>query len=131
MGSVSGMLVTIRTAKQGAEMVCGKSTAKYLAEIATVRLHPQDLAALGLAADQPALMVSAHGEAIVTCQPASGPQGLFFLPLGAIANQLFSAACTHGSGVPEWKNLAVTLSPYEGPCDDKEQSRGEIDEHAS
>lgn len=127
MCRVSGLLVTVRTGKQGAEMVCGKSTPKYLAEIAALRLHPDDLAALGLAADDRAWLRSAHGEAVVTCRPTEGPRGLFFLPLGAVANQLFSASSTNGTGVPDWKGLDVTLSPYEAPSDDGAQEGSAAD----
>ena len=114
MGSLSGLLITVRTARQGTEMVCGKSTPKYLEEISTVRLNPEDLAELGLAQNQLALLASAHGEAVVACRSSEGPRGIYFMPLGPIANKLFSAACTHGTGVPEWKGLKVTLSRYEG-----------------
>lgn len=117
MGCVSGLLVTVRSAKQGTEMVCGKATAKYLEEIASMRIHPEDLAELDLAPGQSALLTSAYGEAIVTCRPADVPRGLFFLPLGAVANQLFSAASTQGTGVPDWKYLEVTLSPHGGQPD--------------
>jgi formylmethanofuran dehydrogenase subunit D len=129
VGSLSGLLITIRTARQGTEMVCGKSTPKYLEEISTVRLNPEDLAELGLAQNQLALLASAHGEAVVTCRSSEGPRGIFFMPLGAVANQLFSAACTNGTGVPEWKSLKVTLSPHQGQCGHQAQNRGEIDEH--
>jgi formylmethanofuran dehydrogenase subunit D len=112
--TLQGALITIRTAKQGAEMECGKWTEKYQAEIATLRMHPEDLAALGLERDGRALLQSAHGRTAVTCQAADGPRGLFFLPLGEVANRLFSAACTQGGGVPQWKYLDVTVSPYEG-----------------
>ena len=117
MDRISGLLVTVRTARQGTEMVCGKSTPKYIEEISTLRIHPEDLAGLGLAPNQRALLASAHGETVVTCRPTDGPRGIFFLPLGAVANRLFSAACTQGTGVPDWKGLAVTLSRYEEPCE--------------
>ncbi len=131
MGCVSGLLVTVRTARQGTEMVCGKSTPKYLEEISTLRIHPEDLAALGLTPNQSALLTSAHGKAVVTCRPAEGPRGLFFLPLGPVANRLFSAACTQGTGVPDWKCLEVTLSRYEGQCGNQTKDKGEKDEHSS
>jgi formylmethanofuran dehydrogenase subunit D len=131
VGCISGLLITVRTAKQGAEMVCGKSTAKYLEEISTLRIHPDDLADLGLAPSQSARLTSAHGNAIVTCRPAEGPRGLFFLPLGPIANQLFSAACTQGTGVPDWKGLEVTLSQHEGQSGKQSEDKGETDEHSS
>lgn len=129
VGNLSGMLITVRTARQGTEMVCGKWTPKYLKEISTVRLNSDDLAELGLEQSQPALLTSAHGQAIVTCRVGEGPRGLFFMPLGPAANQLFSATDTYGTGVPEWKGLPVTLSPYEEPRE-LQANRGEKDEHS-
>lgn len=111
MNAITGLLITVRTAKQGTEMVCGKDTEKYKQEIATLRVHEEDLAELGLGEQHQALLSSAHGEVVVTCRAADVPRGLFFLPLGQVANQLFSAAATDGTGVPEWKRLAVRLSP--------------------
>ena len=110
MKELSGSLVTVRTAKQGAEMMLGKATDNYLLEIATLRLHKEDLARLGLFPGDRALIVSMHGQAEVVCREADVPEGLFFLPLGQVANQLFSAAATHGTGVPEWKLLEVRVS---------------------
>ncbi len=125
MSQLTGALITVRTAKQGAEMENGKTNEKYLAEIATLRLCPDDLAALGLAAGQGALVASAHGRIEVTCRPAEGPRGLFFLPLGEVANRLFSAADTNGSGVPRWKYLEVTVSPCQAPALDGEPEGGD------
>jgi formylmethanofuran dehydrogenase subunit D len=116
VAQLTGALITVRTAKQGTEMECGKMSEKYLAEIATLRLSPEDLAELGLAANQRAVLASAHGQAVVTCRAAEGPRGLFFLPLGEVANRLFSAAVTNGTGVPQWKYLEVTVTPCEDPA---------------
>ncbi len=121
---ITGALVTVRTAKQGAEMESGKTNAKYLAEIATLRLNPDDLTALGLEEGGQAVLASAHGRVVVTCRAAEGPRGLFFLPLGEVANRLCSAAVTNGTGVPQWKYLEVTVSPRGTGDDDGEQAGG-------
>ncbi|WP_428565219.1 MAG: molybdopterin dinucleotide binding domain-containing protein [Solidesulfovibrio sp. DCME] len=123
MSHITGALVTVRTAKQGAEMESGKTNVKYLAEIATLRLNPDDLADLGLEEGGQAVLASAHGRAVVTCRAAEGPRGLFFLPLGEVANRLFSAAVTNGTGVPQWKYLEVTVSP-KAPGDDAGEQAG-------
>ena len=117
MAELRGALVTVRTAKQGAEMECGKWSEKYLAEIATLRLNPDDLADLALGPESRAFLTSAHGRIAVTCRAADGPRGLFFLPLGEPANRLFSAADTQGTAVPRWKYLPVTVSPHDGSAD--------------
>ncbi len=108
MGSMSGILITVRSGKQGAEMVSGKTTREYQAEIATLRINPADLTELGAAPGQTILLKSSYGQITVTCRPAEGPRGFFFLPLGPVANRVFSSA-TAGTGVPDWKGLPVTL----------------------
>jgi len=114
VGSISGLLVTVRTAKQGAEMVTSKHGAPYIAEISTLRIHPDDLAALGVENGGHAMLASEHGEVRVTCRATEVPQGLFFLPLGPVANTLFSAWSTQESGVPNWKRINVSLAPCGG-----------------
>ncbi|MDR3560290.1 MAG: molybdopterin dinucleotide binding domain-containing protein [Negativicutes bacterium] len=126
MASISGLLITVRSAKQGAAMVTGKTTLEYRTEITTLRLAPEDLAELELTPGQRALLTSPYGEAAVTCQKADGPRGLFFLPLGPVANQVIGAAQTHGTGVPDWKGMKVTLTPYDIALDPKKE-RGECE----
>jgi formylmethanofuran dehydrogenase subunit D len=55
-------------------------------------------------------LTSPHGEVVVTCRAAQGPQGIFFLPLGPAANQLIGGD-TDGTGVPDFKGVTVTLEP--------------------
>lgn len=110
MGIISGLLITVRTGRQGATMENGKLTPEYLEETSTLAINPDDFAALGMAPGQRARLKSSDGEVIVTCRSTTGPRGLFFLPLGATANQLISGE-THGSGVPDFKGLVVMLEP--------------------
>ncbi|OLN28337.1 Formylmethanofuran dehydrogenase subunit D [Desulfosporosinus metallidurans] len=88
----------------------GKLTPEYLEETSTLAINPDDFAAIGMALGQTARLKSPDGEVIVTCRPTEGPHGLFFLPLGPTASQLISGE-THGSGVPDFKGLVVTLEP--------------------
>ncbi|HBW38091.1 molybdopterin dinucleotide binding domain-containing protein [Desulfosporosinus sp. BICA1-9] len=110
MGIISGLLITVRTGRQGATMENGKLTPEYLEETSTLAINPEDFAALGMAPGQRARLKSPDGEVIVTCRPTEGPRGLFFLPLGPTASQLISGE-THGTGVPDFKGLLVTLEP--------------------
>lgn len=110
MASISGMLITIRTSRQGAAMEKGKFTPEYLEEIAMLSVCPTDLDSLGLGAGKRARLASRNGEVIVTCRAADGPKGVFFLPLGPTANQLIGGE-TQGTGVPNYKGVAVTLKP--------------------
>jgi formylmethanofuran dehydrogenase subunit D len=116
MGSISGLLITVRTGRQGAAMEKGKFSEEYRQEISTLTVCPEDFAVLGLGQDKKALLKSEAGEITVTCRPAEGPRGIFFLPLGPMANLLIAGE-THGTGVPDFKGIPVTLGPLDKPGD--------------
>ncbi len=113
MGGLSGLLVTVRSSKQGAEMMTSKLSEDYLREISSLRINAGDMQTLCVADGQRARMKSPYGEVTVTCHTADVPSGLFFLPLGPLANQLFSGANTEGTGVPDWKRQRVTIEALE------------------
>jgi formylmethanofuran dehydrogenase subunit D len=121
MGGISGLLVTVRSAKQGAEMMANKLGAEYGREISSLRINAEDMHALAVSEGQPARMASPYGEVTVTCHPADVPRGIFFLPLGPLANQLFSGANTDGTGVPDWKRQPVTIQACERAPDQARQ----------
>jgi len=110
MASISGMLITVRTSRQGAAMEKGKFTPEYLEETAMLSVCPKDFEALGLTPDRRARLTSQNGKVIVTCRAVEGPPGIFFLPLGPTANQVIGGE-TQGTGVPNYKGVAVTLEP--------------------
>nr|WP_275406346.1 molybdopterin dinucleotide binding domain-containing protein [Pseudodesulfovibrio sp. JC047] len=112
-------MVTVRTAKQGSAMVSSKHGELYSSEIKILRIHPDDLSAMGAKDGQAAMLTSQHGEVRITCKGADVPRGLFFLPLGPVANVLFSVTSTEESGVPNWKRLKVSLAP----CDERPEPR--------
>jgi formylmethanofuran dehydrogenase subunit D len=108
MTAITGFLITVRTAKQGAAMEKGKITAEYIAETTTLTLSPHDYQRLELAEEKKARVKSDSGEIVVTCRYANGPDGVFFLPLGAPANLLIGEQ-TYGTGVPSYKGLPVEV----------------------
>jgi formylmethanofuran dehydrogenase subunit D len=108
VNAIDGLLITVRTAKQGAAMEKGKFSEEYIREISTLSVNPEDLAALGLHSDMRAVLRSEDAEIIVTCRKMEGPKGLFFLPLGQAANQLIGKE-TYGAGVPDFKGIPVSL----------------------
>lgn len=123
MGSISGLLITVRTVRQGVTMVSGKLNPEYQEETSTLEINPGELAALGLAPGQRARLISPFGEVTVICRPAEVPPGLFFLPLGPAANQVIGAG-THGTGVPDFKGLEVKLEPEIEPVAGVNQEEG-------
>jgi formylmethanofuran dehydrogenase subunit D len=108
VNSIRGLLITVRTAKQGAAMEKGKFSEEYIREISTLRVNPEDLASLGLNDDMCAVLQSEDAEIMVTCRAMEGPKGVFFLPLGQAANQLIGKE-TFGTGVPDFKGIPVCL----------------------
>ena len=117
MGDISGLLVTVRTAKQGAEMMASKLSSGYAREISSLRINPDDMNELAVAEGQRARIASPYGEVSVTCHSTDVPRGIFVLPLGPLANQLFSGADTDGTGVPDWKRQPVTIRADENGAD--------------
>jgi formylmethanofuran dehydrogenase subunit D len=115
MASISGMLITVRTSRQGAAMEKGKFTPEYLEETAMLSLCPADFQAVGLTPGQHARLISDDGEAVVTCRSAEGPKGVFFMPLGPTANLLIGGE-TQGTGVPHYKGITVTVKPEPDAC---------------
>jgi formylmethanofuran dehydrogenase subunit D len=113
MGAISGLLVTVRSLKQGTAMMANKLSAEYRQETSSLRINPDDMSELALSEGQPARLTSPYGEITVTCYKADVPKGIFFLPLGPLANQLYSGANTEGTGVPDWKRQPVTIQALE------------------
>lgn len=110
MPVLNGFLITVRTAKQGAAMELGKHSDGYIAETAMLTLSSADLERLELGEEKKAVLKSNSGEEVVTCRGAEGPDGVFFLPLGPVANALIGEE-TGGTGVPCYKGLEVELRP--------------------
>lgn len=108
VNSIHGLLITVRTAKQGATMEKGKFSEEYTREISMLNMNPEDISALDLKEDMRAVLQSDDAEIIVTCREAEGPKGLFFLPLGQAANRLIGKE-TRGTGVPDFKGIPVRV----------------------
>ncbi len=109
MSEISGMLITVRTSSQGAAMEKGKFSEEYINETSTLFVNPEDHDRLRLTEDNKAVLKSQAGEVTVTCCPTEGPKGVFFMPLGPAASQLVGED-THGTGVPDFKEIPVTIN---------------------
>ena len=123
--SIPGLLITVRTGKQGAAMEKGKFTKEFLQEISTLTVNPEDFAALGLHQDNKAILRNSTEKITVTCRSKEGPRGLFFLPLGPLANRLIDEE-TYGTGVPNFKGIPVTLTAEDAnmqEADKKEEKK--------
>lgn len=109
------MLIPVRTSRQGTSLNAGKLKAEFQDETATVQIHSDDMARLGLKKGDKVRMRCATGsEAIVSCKAQKGSSavpGLIFMAYGPISSR-FMEADTAGTGMPISKQMAITL---EGP----------------
>jgi len=107
--TITGILNTARTLKQGATMHIAKDAPEYLKAVSYVGISEGDLEKAGLIEGDNVKIVSPHGEAVVEVKKMDVQSASFFMPLSYIANRLVSAE-THGTGVPGFKNTEVTIS---------------------
>lgn len=105
------VLIPGRTSDQGCGISEGKALEKYQTEINTLRVAPEDMAALQIEAGDRVRVQSDHGNVDVSVQPARPdelPSGIVFIAYGDASSHLMGAD-THGSGMPTSKGLDVTL----------------------
>jgi len=107
--TITGILNTARTLKQGATMHIAKDAPEYLEAISYVGISEDDLDRAGLKEGDNIKIVSENGEAVVKVKKMDVQSSSFFMPLSYIANRLVSAE-THGTGVPSFKNTEVTIT---------------------
>lgn len=105
------ILIPGRTSDQGCGISEGKAGEKYQNEINTLRVSPEDMEMLQLAAGDRVRMTSGDGSVDVPVQPARKgelPNGVLFIAYGDASCRLMSHD-THGTGMPTSKGIDVTL----------------------
>lgn len=117
--SESLLLVPVRTNRQGTSLNAGKLKKEYIDETATVELHSDDMARLGLRRGDKVRMRANNGsEAYAYCKERKGADaspGLAFIAYGPVSSQLMEED-TAGTGMPLSKHLPVEI---EGPVNEK------------
>ena len=109
--TLSLILTTGRTLKQGAAMEEGKTTSKYKQETAYVELDSEDMDILGINSGVPVKVITKHGEVVVLSKKTTNPQkGIAFIPLGPWANQVVDPT-TDGFSMPTYKSIEATIEP--------------------
>ena len=88
--------------------MANKLSEEYARETSCLQINAEDMHELAVSDGQSARITSPYGEVTVTCHPANVPRGVFFLPLGPLANQLFSGANTEVRRVV-WPSRTETL----------------------
>jgi len=101
-----------RTSKQGTLINVGKESDEYQELTNTMTMAAEDMADLGLAEGQFALLQSEDGEASFKCEAGNVPAGMIFVPYGPPTCRLMGGN-TDGTGMPTSKGWEVTVTPLQ------------------
>ena len=99
-----------RTSKQGSLINVGKESEEYKTLTNTMTMAAEDMAELGLADGQMAVVRTEFGEATFQCKAGNIPQGLLFVPYGPPTCKLMGGE-TDGTGMPTSKGWEVDVEP--------------------
>ncbi|MCR4406335.1 MAG: formylmethanofuran dehydrogenase [Anaerolineae bacterium] len=102
------VLITGRTAKQGAALSRGKDSSEYRQATGFVQMSREDRECLGVEEGRRVRLRTVFGEAELELREGDVPPGMLFVPLGPAANTLI-AADTQGTGMPDSKGLVVEV----------------------
>jgi formylmethanofuran dehydrogenase subunit D len=102
-------LITGRTRKQAVGLHKGKDSEEYKAATETVEMNPDDMARLGIADGDRAVLRTDSGSVTLTAHEGTLPAGLVFVPMGTIVNALIGTE-TYGTGMPSFKGLQVEVT---------------------
>src|SRR4249920_1735132 len=91
-----------RTSKQGSLINVGKESAEYQALTNSMTMSSADMAEIGLAEGQMAVVRTEFGEAAFKCQAGKIPLGMIFVPYGPPTCKLMGGD-TDGTGMPTSK----------------------------
>jgi len=105
---------TGRTIRQG-KFIEAKMKSGYGAETSTCYMHPIDLMDLGIEEGDHVLLTTEVGSVVLhVVAEINQPPGGIFVPLGPYANYIIPSG-THGTGMPDFKDIHVSLVPTEEP----------------
>src|SRR5438046_1707044 len=104
------ILNAARSAVQGTLISVGKDSPEYLALTNTMTMASGDMAEIGLAEGQMALVRTEFGEASFKCQSGKIPAGMIFVPYGPPTCKLMGGD-TDGTGMPTSKGWEVEVVP--------------------
>ena len=104
------ILNSSRSAKQGTLINVGKDSEEYQALTNTMLMDAEDMAEVGLADGQKALVRTEFGEAEFICKPGKEPRGMIYVPYGPPTCRLMGGD-TGGTGMPISKGWEVEVIP--------------------
>jgi formylmethanofuran dehydrogenase subunit D len=99
-----------RSSKQGTLINVGKDSEEYQALTNSMTMAVEDMAEIGIAEGQRALVRTQFGEATFTCQGGKIPTGMIFIPYGPPTCRLMGGD-TDGTGMPTSKGWEVEIIP--------------------
>jgi formylmethanofuran dehydrogenase subunit D len=99
-----------RTSKQGTLINVGKESEEYQALTNTMTMASGDMAEIGLAEGQTALVRTEFGEAPFKCEAGKVPEGMIFIPYGPPTCKLMGGD-TDGTGMPTSKGWEAEVIP--------------------
>jgi formylmethanofuran dehydrogenase subunit D len=99
-----------RSSKQGTLINVGKESEEYKALTSTMTMATEDMAELGLAEGQWAIVRTQFGEAEFKCTAGKVPLGMIFVPYGPPTCKLMGGD-TDGTGMPTSKGWEVEVEP--------------------
>lgn len=99
-----------RSSRQGTLINVGKESEEYQALTNTMTMAASDMAEIGLAAGQAALVRTEFGEATFKCEAGKIPEGMIFVPYGPPTCKLMGGN-TDGTGMPMSKGWEVEVIP--------------------
>jgi formylmethanofuran dehydrogenase subunit D len=108
----SFILIPGRSSRQGVAMNEGKYTDAYRQEISTLRMNPDDMHEMSVAAGDQIRVWNKIGEFVAPCIDARNelPRGMLFIVYGDLSCRVMSGE-THGSGMPDSKGMDVFAEP--------------------
>jgi formylmethanofuran dehydrogenase subunit D len=110
MTSKRFILNASRSSKQGTLINVGKDSEEYQALTNSMTMAEEDMAEIGLAEGQMALVRTEFGEAAFKCQAGTVPTGMIFIPYGPPTCKLMGGD-TDGTGMPTSKGWEVEIVP--------------------
>lgn len=104
------ILNSSRSSKQGSLINVGKNSPEYQALTNSMTMAAEDMAEIGLAEGQMALIRTEFGESAFKCQAGKVPLGMIFVPYGPPTCRLMGGD-TDGTGMPTSKGWEVDVIP--------------------
>lgn len=103
------VLISGRTAKQGASLEVGKTSEEYFENVAVIMMNEDDMKEIGVREGEPVKISTEFGSTVVKCKKSEVNRGIAFMPYGPWVNMVIGMD-THGTGMPSYKGAKAEIS---------------------